>query len=501
MTMSLLFSDRFATRARGAQGLLLAVLFMALAAAALLPHFIVSALFGASGLAAIAVITIGSLYLSYEFSFALLVICLFLQNLFIAIVTPLAPGLDQFTPMLGTSFINIVITSAFCAVMWLKLRRDMPDENKSLMHSLVLFFAIIVVYSGLGAAHATVNDALVYARVYAIGGLLLIIGIAFGSRLAPGYAVNIFRVISFILVAWGIAEFFFTYSVYSFFHIADYIHLKYATAESMDIHNVQEAIDFASRSYLNLSGALGLNFDILRPQGPNIHPISYAYALAFGALVCYINRFPLLLGLCLALLLLVGAKGPLIMAFLSLALATIYHFRQSRGTLLILLVASMTIYAVIGIAYGMYTEDYHVVGFMGGVKGFFHNPLGQGIGVGGNLSTMTLQYADFGLFQGYGASFALESGFGVMLYQIGIGTAAFLLFYWRLWQCVWRAALYFADQPRLVALPCALAILLVNSIFQEEAFSPAGWGPLMLLSGLLLAKYWQQTDFQSPKKA
>jgi hypothetical protein len=262
---------------------------------------------------------------------------------------------------------------------------------------------------------------------------------------------------------------------------------------------VQDVIEFASRSYLNLSGALGLNFDILRPQGPNVHPISYAYALAFGAIVCYINRFHVLMLLSLALLLLVGAKGPLIMAYLSIALATFYWFNPARNIVLGALLASMVIYAAVGIAYGIYTEDYHVIGFMGGVKGFIANPLGQGVGVGGNLSSMALRYTNFSLFQGYGASFALESGFGVMIYQIGLGTAAFLLFYWRLWHNVWKAALSFTAEPRWIVLPCALAILLVNSIFQEEAFSPAGWGPLLLLSGLLLARHWREHT-PSPQK-
>jgi hypothetical protein len=499
VTATTSLAARFAPIAQQKHSPIVAVTYVLLAALVLFPHFIISAFIGAPGLACIAAITIGALLISTEIAFTLLVLCLFLQNLFIAIVTPLAGDLEHFEPMLATSFINIVLTSGFAAVAWLKMRNDLPDENRALMHSLILFFGVVVFYAIIGAMHATLNDALIYTRVYVVGGLFLIIGIAFGLRLTPAFTANVFRALTFFLVLWGILEFFFAYDLYSFFNIADYLHLKYASSLTTDVTNVQDMIDFASRSYLNLSGALGLHLDLLRPQGPNIHPISYAYALAFGALVCYINRFPILMLLSLALLLLVGAKGPLIMTFVSIALATVYWLKPSRKTLLGMLIASMVLYAFIGIVYGIYTEDYHVVGFMGGVKGFLANPFGRGVGVGGNLSSMA-QYTDFGLFQGYGASFALESGFGVMIYQIGIGAAAFFLFYWRLWKNVWNATLVFSDQPRLIVLPCALALLLVNSIFQEEAFSPAGWGPLLLLSGLLLAHAWQKQKPISPQK-
>src|SRR6202021_527505 len=88
--------------------LIKAALFMVLAAAMLLPHFMLSAVFGPVGFVGIVVVTVGGMLINTEFSFALLVICLFLQNLFIAIVTPVVPTLDQFTPMLATSFVNII---------------------------------------------------------------------------------------------------------------------------------------------------------------------------------------------------------------------------------------------------------------------------------------------------------------------------------------------------------------------------------------------------------
>ncbi|MGE3623455.1 MAG: hypothetical protein AB7H77_06260 [Bdellovibrionales bacterium] len=483
------------------QSLMKAALLMALASATLLPHFLLCAVFGPVGFVGVVGVTLAGMFLNTQFAFALFVICLFLQNLFIAIVTPLTPGVDNFTPMLGTSFVNIVLTSGLCAIVWQKERLALPAASASLQRSLLFFFIVVVLYGGLGVMHASLNDAILYMRVYLVGGLLLIMGVAFGLYLTSGFSMNVLKVMTFLLVLWGLLEFLFTYGMYSLFNIAEYLRLKYSTDLYSTFYSIEETINFASRSYLNLSGALGLQVDLLRPQGPNVHPISYAYALAFGAIVAYVNRATLLTAGCLALLLLVGAKGPLIMGFLSLMLATFYGFARNPHWLKTSLVASMALYIVAGLAYGSYTRDYHVIGFWGGVTGFISNPLGHGVGVGGNLSSLAGAKTNFSFFQNYGANFALESGFGVMLYQIGICTIVFLFFYWRLWQNVWRAVMHFSNEPRLVAIPCALAILLVNSIFQEEAFSPAGWGPLMLLSGLLLAKYWKALMLPSSRQS
>ena len=59
-------------------------------------------------------------------------------------------------------------------------------------------------------------------------------------------------------------------------------------------------------------------------------------------------------------------------------------------------------------------------GFLGGVRGFLSNPLGRGIGAGGNLS---LRHVDHRLepSQQLGhTDVALESSVGVLLYQMGV---------------------------------------------------------------------------------
>src|ERR1700722_15589690 len=74
-------------------------------------------------------------------------------------------------------------------------------------------------------------------------------------------------------------------------------------------------------------------------------------------------------------------------AVVSILLYALFATTRSLHVLMVGLVTAMAGYLIIGISYGIYTADYHVVGFLGGVKGMFHNPIGHGIGVGGSIST------------------------------------------------------------------------------------------------------------------
>jgi len=66
-----------------------------------------------------------------------------------------------------------------------------------------------------------------------------------------------------------------------------------------------------------------------------------------------------------------------------------------------------------------------VLGLFAGLRDFLGNPLGQGLGIGGNLSS-TSTNLDWDRAQGAGAAAVpVESAVGVMLYQMGIGSFVF----------------------------------------------------------------------------
>jgi hypothetical protein len=478
------------------QGLLLALVPFTLACLVWLSHSILGAWFGLAGFVWLVGLTIFSMSASPQFAYALMLTGLFLQNAFTAVATPLIEDPSHFSGLLAGSLVNILLLAIFSAFICLKWRRSLPPHGQALLMWMGFFVCVSVFYAGLGLASSSVSNVMIYGRVYMIGVLMLIIGVGLGRCLNFGYALGMVRILAIILVGWGILEFLFPYTLYDLFNIRDYLNLKAGRFDSMDaLGSLSELIQYNTRSYLNLSGQFGLDLSFLRPRGPNIHTISYSYALAFCCLICFANRFHFLSFACFLLLLLVGAKGPLILAVAVLGLYAVYRITKNRFWFLIALLAAMAIYLIGGLIYGYITGDYHVLGFMGGINGFIKNPLGHGIGVGGNLTSIGINEADFDAYQRLGsADFALESAFGVMLYQFGIGIVVFLIFYWKLWRNVWKAAVSLPSQPRLVIVPAALALLLVNSVFQEEAFSPLGWGLWLMLGGLMVGKHWEQAS-------
>jgi hypothetical protein len=130
---------------------------------------------------------------------------------------------------------------------------------------------------------------------------------------------------------------------------------------------------------------------------------------------------------------------------------------------------------------------------MGSIHGLLSNPLGHGVGVGGNISDASANATQGGLdIQNFGNDFAYESGLGVLAYQAGV---AGLITVFSFWRALGRQIHAFAGRNEselnravLYILPTALIVLLANSLFQEEVFTPTSWGFWMLLSGAFLAR-------------
>ena len=140
------------------------------------------------------------------------------------------------------------------------------------------------------------------------------------------------------------------------------------------------------------------------------------------------------------------------------------------------------------IAYGSTHGDYHVLGMIAGVKGFLHNPFGQGLGLGGNLSSTTVN-VNWEHAQRVGAtSVPMESAIGVMLYQMGIGRLVFFGFLAALAVAAYRLLVKTGDLDFLFSFVAVVA-LSANAVLQEEAFySPLALGLCMLLTGTAFGK-------------
>ncbi|MER2519267.1 MAG: hypothetical protein ABTQ34_01100 [Bdellovibrionales bacterium] len=481
-------------RPRRVPGIVQAFLFLVASVAALMPHFMIGAQSGLICFAWLVPLIVATLAMSAEMALSILLASLCFQNTMIAVVTPQIVKDSNFTILQATNFGILCLVTAFAGPAWLRMRKFFPAANGRLLQWTFLFFVVIVVFTGIGIVNSSPASALIYARTYLTGLMMMAVGLALGSRFMMNYMSNIVRAIALICVVWGVLEYTVTGELYGFFNFVDYMRLKWANATDAVFTSIQDVVNFGNHAYLNLSGQLGSGVEILRLKGPTLHTISYGYVLAFCCLVSYIYHRPVLALATFALVMLVGAKGPMILTILSIGLSLIYTRTRNHRWLMLALTVCLGIIFVSGLIYGFYTNDYHILGLMGGVRGFLENPLGRGIGVGGNLSDLGQKELNFALYQQTGtADFALESAFGVMIYQIGLfGTVVFLLFYRRLWTNVMEAVLARPEEPRLIVVPIALAFLIVNSVFQEEVFLPTGWGLWLLLSGMLMARHWRQ---------
>jgi hypothetical protein len=143
-------------------------------------------------------------------------------------------------------------------------------------------------------------------------------------------------------------------------------------------------------------------------------------------------------------------------------------------------------YAIFGFYVGLQIGDYHVIGFMGGWNGFLQQPLGRGLGAGGNLSA-DFSSIDWRAAQQAGAvDGAVESAIGVLLYQMGIAALVPLGLYFVIAMKAWR--LYAASGLLTQGFASfGILVVLVNGLFQEEAlFGPPALGLLACLAGLVI---------------
>ncbi|MBO6540631.1 MAG: hypothetical protein JJ969_14685 [Rhizobiaceae bacterium] len=266
---------------------------------------------------------------------------------------------------------------------------------------------------------------------------------------------------------------------------ANWVSLAYDKSARESGHVVTGLVDTFRIAAFNSPLLADFEIEVLRLFGPNMHAISFAYALSFLSIFClYRARFGLA-ALLFVLMVLCNAKGPLIVFLLVAAGWTIFRLLGAR---LGFMATSMALaaYAVLGILVGLDIEDYHVLGLMAGLSDFPLNPVGWGIGSGGNLSP-DFNTIDWSAAQGDGRTpFAVESSVAVLLHQMGIFAFGIIAFYaWVAWRVMRLARI--TDDNLHAAAALGLMCMVVNGLFQEEAyFAPLALALFLGLAGMIL---------------
>ncbi len=414
------------------------------------------------------------------------------QNTIVSMLTGWVATKAEFDMMRAYNFFTVCIAWATVAFQFLAGRLPGQPALMPFLKASVAALALIGVYFLLGfALYGTL--AIVNLRNIATPLLLFQISVVLLASLPlrPGPALTL---IGLLLLFCGLAEFLFRNDWLVLTNGAAYWNLTTGPnwATLVLDKQVRETglvagglLDTFRISLFNSPLFADLDIAMLRLFGPNMHAISFAYCLAFFSLfTLYRGRMLQALAF-VVLLVLASAKGPVLVFLLAGVSWIVFQLLGSRVALALHLLV-LAVYAVSGVILGMRIGDFHVLGLMAGLAEFVANPLGRGIGAGGNLSPLfsTINWYEA---QAVGRTpFPVESSVGVLLYQMGIAAFAVIGVYaWIAWRLL--ALARFTRNALHAAFAFALMALIVNGLFQEEAyFAPLALSIYMALAGMML---------------
>ncbi len=412
----------------------------------------------------------------FEYSIILLLVSLSFQSTATAIT--LGDNASAFNILRGTPFADTLIVTA--VAVFEKYRRNItwPAQVRPIINIAYFYFATLVVFFVIGAVKNPAA-ALTYFRGAVSCVVFIYIGAIASSRAKAIYAA-IIPIISWMIL-FSVLELFARPWLYDSIGMVQYLAQKGSGAR-FDFGNSQALIDGMSTKLLNFKALGNVGIEYARLQGPNLHAISFSYAVGVMSLLVWQTRWKPLALLGVAAMSLAGSKGAIITVLFAIVVgggARLFRLRANFvivGALIVL-----ALYVAVWLVVGKAAGDYHVIGFLGGVKGFLANPIGHGLGSGGNL--VGDRDVDVGAkwqaFQKYGADYGLESATGVLLYQIGVATIIPYLLCYRIGSRLIRGG--------NVRLGLAMMAVLANAFFQEEALlAPLGIGLLVLFAGLEL---------------
>jgi hypothetical protein len=409
------------------------------------------------------------------------------QNAVVALFCDgMEPGAYQV--LLGTGFMATGLLGCLTAARLLFSRPAATPATRRIGLLACAAIGVATFYAAYGAMLSSPASAAVYLRAATGMLLMLLVGLDAGRfwgfrSVAIGYLVSLVAGLCYSMLE--VADPVWFYEVTG---SISFMNLKYNISQlDWPFHTARDLIATRTSVLFNVTGSVTSAMSF-RFGGPNIHPISYAYVLAMAGIAALGLRWYWGVAPVVLILGVMGVKGAMLTLITTLSLWLFWYWTARVSLLLVTMLIFVVIYSAAVIHIGLQVGDFHVIGLIGGVNGFLRNPMGYGIGVGGNLSDEARAGVDMIDLQHNGADFALESAVGVLLYQLGLGvTALFAVF----------ATLLAAARPRhewnharpqpTDAIFIGVAMTIVNGLFQEEAYTTYALGVAMLLGGVLVA--------------
>lgn len=489
-----------ASERRGDAAFRLAIAFCVIVVA--VGSFAVSAPFGFAA----AFLVTAILAVAVPASVPAVIACTFLfQNLVVAWFTPFVPDDATFDALRGANFVILMTAfGLFFLAAFQERVRALPALRPWLRLTVALC-GVIGLYLLLGAARGAPKDAIIYFRNTITPLACFHIALLAASLYRVDMRAPMIWLCT-IAVAYGYLEQVFRMDFLGLFHGDLYIQrgLK-AQIEAGVWEKALRETGFVLRGLEDTMTATFFNTAlfgdalprVFRNGGPNFHPISYAYALSLSsAWLLFRGRWLLPLA-AFPLLLVIGSKGAAFL--LCVALAARLAYRPARaGPVLAGVLLLAALWTVAATFYGARHGDYHVLGLFAGIRDFIGNPLGQGLGIGGNLSSAGANL-DWNRAQGEGvAAVPVESAVGVMLYQMGIGAFLFFGFLAALAVAAGRR-LVETGRPDFLFAFVSVVTISANAVLQEEAFfSPLALGFCLLLTGVAFGRHVRESGEGAP---
>jgi hypothetical protein len=426
------------------------------------------------------------------------------QNIIISLFSPGMDYMPAYVMLEGSNFATLCILSIIALnrlttpYWWGQLRR--------MTWWLLAAMGMVTFYSLIGASKAGPTSALIYFREFGALLLAILVGLDLG-RVWGFKTVGLAFIFSAVLaICLGIVEYLVPLDFYAWTNEVSYFQLKYAMQpEGNKFYVPEDIVKHFSNVFFNISG-LSPTVSAIKTQrfgGSILTMTSFAYVLSVVGVVAVSLRRSAWLLVILPLMYLEGAKGASFLLILTLLLWGVWELTRNKRMLVASGVLLACTYVGAGLVIGLGNNDYHMVGFMGGVHSLVSNPLGHGIGVGGNLSSTAnagFKIDGPGGFTRLGADFALESAVGVLFYQTGIAS---LLIFAVFITTLRNSPLGKQHGHRLLPmrqdiLPIAAAMIAVNGVFQEEAYSPYAAGMIMLLCSCIISNGRRPASLYSP---
>lgn len=440
---------------------------------------ILAAVYGGFGTLAVAVLLVAMSYVwAPQIFLGAALVSIIFQNALLATVIQAVRTATDFQAGQAMNFLVLLVGGAIAIV---RLCAGKPATGVAgILRPVLLFVAVLGVFGAIGAVRVDVPSSLAYLRLFLTPCLAIAIGLDLAPRVTRTFVTHLVALIAVLLVVWSAFELLVPAELYRALSFSQFYGWKAPTiAQRIDPEYLH---DLSMWSWLNLSGQFGLKVMAPRLFGPTIHPISFGYVLSILAVVlAYRGRWGLTVMLIIPALF-IGAKGPLAIALLPILIYLFSRLTGIRPSARNVTFAVMA-YSAIVIAYGVVSHDIHVAGLISGLTSLV-DPVGRGLGVGGNVSSMNkarTSYVQF--FQGGGMLFPMESAVGVLLYQVGVFALPLLIAFRRTVGAV--SEIYQHDRSGMILLAATVAMF-CNGLFQEEAYAPGAAGLALLLVVIML---------------